>query len=219
MYDGHPLYIGSIDTEKMYKTVNNWYWGNFGSPNIYHDPETRKNAVNFRINLTRLAEQLVEEGKMDKAKNVVDLAMKNFPIEFYLPNDRNGNYFTVEPFADLYYTLGENKKAADIATKLFTKAEEDLKFYKGMKLNEQQEYGSDIIFAFETAYRIIDNCETHKDNATVAVLNKRIAPYEKHFQRYLNAYKQQQESENEMMHKQNQMLQDSTTQTVDSTKQ
>ncbi len=219
MYDGHPLYIGSIDTEKMYKTVNSWYWGNFGSPNIYHDPETRKNAVSFRINLTRLAEQLVEEGKMDKAKNVVDLAMKNFPIEFFLPNDRNGNYFTVEPFADLYYTLGEHKKAADIAVKLFTKAEEDLRFYKGMKLNEQQEYGSDIIFAFETAYRIIDNCKMHNDNATVTALNNRIAPYEKHFQRYLNAYKQQQESENEMTQQEEQMLKDSTTQTIDSTKQ
>src|SRR5690606_507761 len=166
----HPYYIGSIDADKMYKTVNSWYWGNFGSPNIYHDPETRKNAVSFRINLTRLAEQLVEEGKMDKAKNVVDLAMKNFPIEFFLPNDRSGNYFTVEPFADLYYTLGEHKKAADIAVKLFTKAEEDLRFYKGMKLNEQQEYGSDIIFAFETAYRIIDNCKMHNDNATVTAL-------------------------------------------------
>ncbi len=119
----------------------------------------------------------------------------------------------------MYYTLGENKKAADIATKLFTKAEEDLNFYKGMKLNEQQEFASDIIFAFETAYRIIDNCEMHKDTATVAALNKRIAPFEKYFNRYLNAYKQQQQSEAEMMQKEEQMLQDSTAQTIDSTKQ
>ncbi|HLV50404.1 MAG TPA: DUF2723 domain-containing protein, partial [Flavobacterium sp.] len=157
-YDYHPLYIGSIDTDKMYKTVTNWYWGNFGSPNIYHDPETRKNAMNFRINMERLATQLIKEGKMDKAKNIVDLAMKNFPIEYYLPYRNFTPYTTVEPFADLYYILGENKKAAELATKLFTKSEEDLNFYKGMKITEQQEYMYEIIAAFETAYRIIDNC-------------------------------------------------------------
>lgn len=218
-YDIHPLYIGSIDTDKMYKTVTNWYWGNFGSPNIYHDPETRKNAISFRINMERLATQLVKEGKMDKAKNIVDLAMKNFPIEYYIPNDRNGSYFTVEPFADLYYILGENKKAAELASKLFTKSEEDLNFYKGMKITEQQEYMYEIIAAFETAYRIIDNCELHNDTATVAALNNRIAPLEKYFNRYLSAYKQQQQSEAQMEQQQLEMIEDSVTQTVDSVEQ
>ncbi|UUV22749.1 DUF2723 domain-containing protein [Paenimyroides aestuarii] len=218
-YDMHPLYIGSIDTDKMYETVTNWYWGNFGSPNIYHDPETRKNSMNFRINLERLATQLVKEGKTEKAKKIVDLAIQNFPIEYYLPNDRTASYFAVEPFADLYYVLGEKHKAATLATKLFTKAEENLNFYKEMKLNEQREFGMDIINAFETAYRIIDNCKLHKDTATVAALTKRIAPFEKHFNRYLNAYKQQQEAEAEMMQQEQQMLRDSATQTVDSVKQ
>mgnify|MGYP000946997155 CR=1 FL=1 len=212
-YDMHPLYIGSIDTDKMYQTVTNWYWGNFGSPNIYHDPETRKNSRSYRINMERLATQLVKEEKMDKAKNIVDLAMKNFPIDKY------EDYFAVEPFADLYYILGENKKAAEIATKLFTKAEEELNFYKGMGLNEQQEYIYEIIAAFETAYRIIDNCELHKDSATVAALNKRIAPLEKYFNRYLSAYKQQQQSEAQMEQQQREMIEDSVEQTVDSVEQ
>src|SRR5690606_28024815 len=218
-YDYHPLYIGSIDTDKMYKTVTNWYWGNFGSPNIYHDPETRKNAMNFRINMERLATQLIKEGKMNKAKNIVDYIMKHSQIEYYIPNDRNGSYFTVEPFADLYYILGENKKAAELSTKLFIKAEEDLNFYKGMKLNEQQEYVMDIIAAFETAYRIIDNCQMHKDTATVATLNKRIAPFEKYFNRYLSAYKQQQAEAAKMEQQQREMIEDSVTQTVDSVEQ
>src|SRR5690606_4601703 len=217
-YDYHPLYIGSIDTDKMYKTVTNWYWGNFGSPNIYHDPETRKNAMNFRINMERLATQLIKEGKMDKAKNIVDLAMKNFPIEYYLPYRNFTPYTTVEPFADLYYILGENKKAAELATKLFTKSEEDLNFYKGMKITEQQEYMYEIIAAFETAYRIIDNCELHNDTATVAALNNRIAPLEKYFNRYLSAYKQQQ-SEAQMEQQQLEMIEDSVTQTEDSVEQ
>ena len=215
----HPLYIGTIDTEKMYQTVTNWYWGNFGSPDIYHDPETRKNGMSFRMSLNRLAEKLVEEGKMDKAKDIVDLAMKNFPIEYYIPSDSHGSYFIVEPFADLYYVLGENEKAAEIATQLYTKAEEELNFYKGMKINEQEGYVMEIIAAFETAYRIIDNCDLRKDQKTVTTLNNRIAPFEKYFDRYLQAYRQQQAQRLELMRQQQAMMEDSMQATIDTVEQ
>jgi hypothetical protein len=33
--------MGQIDADKMYKVMK-WDWGNSESPNIYHDPETRK---------------------------------------------------------------------------------------------------------------------------------------------------------------------------------
>ena len=137
--------------------------------------------------------------------------MKNFPIDYY------GIYITVEPFADLYYRLGKNKEAADIAIKLANKAIEDLKFYQGMGVTEQQENGYEIIQAFETIYRITDNCKLNKDTATVAKLNGLVAPYEKIFARYLNAYKQQEQQQTEMMRKQQEMMRDTATQAVDST--
>ena len=210
---GNPYDIGTIDTDKMYKIVTNWYWGNFGSSTIYHDPQTRTESRLYLMNLERLARQLIEERQMQKAEKIIDLAMENFPIEYYIPYNNMIKYVFTEPYADLYYKVGNNKKAAEMATKLYTKAEEDLRFYKGMKLNEQQDYVSNIIFAFETAYRIIDNCELHNDTATVATLNKRIAPYEKYFQRYLNAYEQQKqrrlEYERQMKQQEQESIQDS----------
>src|SRR5690606_27195598 len=134
--------------------------------------------------------------------------------EYYIPNDSNGSYFIVEPFADLYYVLGEDKKAAEIATQLYTKAEETLNFYKGMSINEQQEFGMEIIANFETVYRIIDNCKLHKDQKTVTALNNRIAPFEKYFDRYLKAYKQQ-AAQMEMEHRNQQMIEDSVQETID----
>lgn len=211
MYDGHPLYIGTVDADKMYDIVNKWYWGNFGSTTIYHDPETRRNSMMYRTNLTRLAEQLIVDGKNDKAEKVIETAMKNFPIDYY------GIYVTVEPFADLYYKLGKTKEASDIAIKLTNKAIEDLKFYQGMGVTEQQENGYEIIQAFETVYRIVDNCKLNKDVATTTKLNALVAPYEKIFARYLNAYKQNQQQEIEMMRKQQEMMRDTATQAVDST--
>ena len=122
-------------------------------------------------------------------------------------------YEFVEPFADLYYAINKKDKATSLAVELFTKSEEKLLFYKGMKATEQNQYGYEIIESFNTAYRIIDNCEMHKDTATVAALKKRILPYEKYFQRYLNAYEQQKqekmEYERHMKQQEQESLQDS----------
>ena len=187
----NPYDIGTIDTDKMYEIVTNWYWGNFGSPNIYHDSQTRTESRIYLMNLDRLARQLIEEGQKEKAEKVLNLALENFPIEYYIPYNNMVKYVFTEPFADLYYKVGNNEKAAEIAIKLYTKAEEDLFFYKGMKPAEQNQYGYEIIETFKTAYRIIDNCEMNKDAETETALKKRILPYEKYFKRYLDAYEQQ----------------------------
>jgi hypothetical protein len=50
--DAAPLDMGQIDADKMYAKVMKWDWGNSESPNIYHDPETRKNSVNYRSYLS-----------------------------------------------------------------------------------------------------------------------------------------------------------------------
>src|SRR5690606_20716034 len=77
------LDMGRIDSEKMYNIVMGWDWGNAGSGDIYHDTETRKNSISYRSNLARLAEQLLIEGKTKKAEDILDLAMKNMPVEYY----------------------------------------------------------------------------------------------------------------------------------------
>ncbi len=210
--NGDPFNIGTIDSEKLYKTVTNWYWGNFDSPTIYHDPQTRKEALMFKIQLRRLAEQLIIEEQFDKAEVILDLAVNKFPIKYYKPYSEL-QYELVEPFADLYYAINKKDKAVAVAVELFTKSEEKLLFYKGMKPAEQNQYGYEIIETFNTAYRIIDNCEMHKDAKTVAALKKRILPYEKYFKRYLDAYEQQKaeqlEYERQMKQQQQESLQDS----------
>ncbi|MBQ0740447.1 hypothetical protein J9332_39835, partial [Aquimarina celericrescens] len=86
--------MGRIDTDLMYKNVTSWDWGNSGDPNIYHDPETRKNSITYRSNLARLVEALIQEEKKEKAKEILDLAMEKMPIEYY-------EYYTlVEPYVN-----------------------------------------------------------------------------------------------------------------------
>ncbi|RTY90049.1 DUF2723 domain-containing protein [Flavobacterium sp. GT3R68] len=141
--DQSQLDMGKIDSDKMYDIVMKWDWGNGDSPTIYHDPETRKNSISYRTNMARLMEQLVNEGKKEKAKKIIDLAMAKMPLEHY-------DYYTmVEPFAGGYYAIGEKQKARQLLTQLMTKYQENLKYYRNMKSSEQGVIAIDIVTDIE----------------------------------------------------------------------
>ena len=178
--DPNPLNIGGIDTEKMYETVTNWNWGNYGSEEIYHDPETRKNSLFFRIYMARLSEQLIAEGQLRKAKDIVDLAIENFPIDYY------GNYETVEPFAEMYYVLGEKQKADEIISRLTTKYDEQLYFYQSMKPDEQNEYGYEVLSNLHRMENLILMAREF-DSTITSPIEEKLKGYRDYFVRFLRA--------------------------------
>jgi hypothetical protein len=92
-----------------------WQWGNGELTTIYHDPETRKNSISYRTNMARLTQQLINEGKTEKAKKIIDLALTKMPMDYY-------SYYTMlEPFAAAYYEVGEKAKARALLDKLTNK--------------------------------------------------------------------------------------------------
>ena len=141
--EGNPYDMGYIDTEKTYKIINQWTWGNSGSEKIYHDPETRKNALSYRNNLSRLMEALIEEKKFDKAEKVIEIAMKNMPIDYF------EYYTTVEPFAEGYYKIGKIEEARKILNQLIKKYQEKIKFFNSQSEKQKAFYRREI-------YREID---------------------------------------------------------------
>lgn len=173
-----PLDMGRIDSEKMYDIVMKWDWGNSESPNIYHDPETRKNSITYRTNLARLMEQLINEGKIEKAKNVIQLAMTKMPLEFF------GYYTMLEPFAGGYYEVGEKEKARKLLDRLMTKYKENLTFYKGLKPSQQSAIAVDIVSDIER-YRSL--LQVMKDRGDIEFYEKNRSvfnTYNKMFDRF-----------------------------------
>lgn len=138
-----PMDMGQIDSDKMYDIVMKWDWGNSGSTSIYHDPETRKNSISYRTNMARLMELLINEGKNDKAKKIIDMAMKEMPI------DQFGFYTFLEPFAGGYYEVGEKQKARDILTKVSKKYQESLTHFKTYSIQAQEDHYIDIVTDIE----------------------------------------------------------------------
>lgn len=122
--DPYSIEMGRIDSEKMYKIVMDWDWGNSSSDAIYHDPETRKNSISYRTNLARLAHQLITEGKTAKAKEVLDLAMREMPIEHF------GFYTMLDPFIEAYYRINEKAKAHEIIAYVANTYQQRLVYFK-----------------------------------------------------------------------------------------
>ena len=176
--DGSQFEMGQIDSDKMYDIVMKWDWGNGESPKIYHDPETRKNSISYRTNLSRLMQQLIIEGKTAKAKKVIDLAMTKMPLEYY------GYYTTLEPFAAGYYKVNEKQKARQMLTQLAKKYQQNIHYYSTLSSSEQNSLYMDIISDIERYRGLLEvmkesgDSEFYKSNSTT------FNSYNKLFERY-----------------------------------
>ncbi|MCL6274842.1 DUF2723 domain-containing protein [Muricauda sp. 2012CJ35-5] len=164
--------MGRIDSDLMYNIIKKWDWGNSGDTGIYHDPQTRSQGLSFRSNLARLLEQLLQENKIDKASEVIDIAMTNMPVESY------GFYAFVEPYMDGYYKVGEKEKARALFEKLKKVYQERLEYYSGIPLDEQYEQLDEVLADMQAYRRIIDilieNQDRDKATSETLIFNEYI---------------------------------------------
>ena len=172
--------MGRVDGDLMYDIVKKWDWGNAGSPAIYHDPQTRIQALTFRGNLARLTETLINENKIEKAKDVINIAIENMPV------DNFGYYAFVEPFVDGYFKVGETEKARKLFQKLKNIYQERLDYYANLPFEEQRMFLDEIIPDLEAYSRNIDILITNQDKDTAEketlIFNEYIAKFERFYQ-------------------------------------
>ncbi|MFK5983659.1 MAG: DUF2723 domain-containing protein [Flavobacteriaceae bacterium] len=135
---GNPFDMGRVDSDKMYDIVMNWDWGNSGSPDIYHDVETRRNGITYRSNLSRLADALTEEGKNNKAETILDLAMEKMPVDDF------EFYSLLEPFVIGYYKIDRKEKAHQVYDSVVKHYQEHLEFYASLSYKRQEALGDEI---------------------------------------------------------------------------
>ena len=95
-------------------------------------------------------ETLIAENKIDEAKDVINIAMENMPVEHYY------FYAFVEPFVDGYYKVGETQKARELFGKLKKVYQEHLEYYANIPLDEQYDKIDDILSDMQAYRRNID---------------------------------------------------------------
>jgi len=120
-YQG-PFEMGRINPDVMYEHVKKWNWGSI-TDDIYLDPETRKNSVNFRNGLNRLANAFAEKGDTAKAIEIIDLSMEKMPAGKF------GSQGMLMDFVKAYYKLGEKQKARELEETIITQVQEKLVYF------------------------------------------------------------------------------------------
>ena len=174
----NPFDMGRVNTEKMYNIVKNWDWGNMGSEDIYHDPETRKNSITYRSNLARLTENLLNEGDTIHAEEILDLGMKHMPVEHY-------EYYTLlEPFITGYYEVNKPAKAREIWEKVAKKYQENLEFFSEWEVDRQYRYADEIITDMERYRGLVDMMMVYEDRETAQKKAEEFNSYLKLFRHF-----------------------------------
>ena len=118
-----------LDSEKMYDNLmNKFKFGGIDKPGIYIDENAMRMCHSHRRIFSQLVQQLVREGKKDKAKAALDYAEKMIPA-YNVPYDwQNG----AVQMAESYYQLGDSAKADEMMKTLADKAVEYLTWYLSM---------------------------------------------------------------------------------------
>lgn len=121
---------GRVATDILYNNLmKKFKWGGMDKGEIYMDENNLRMTMNLRNNFSRLADALVEEGKQDKAAEVLDYCMKVMP-KINVPY----NYFLI-PVAEAYYKAGKPEKANEIVKELSKIYSNDMEFYLALKGN------------------------------------------------------------------------------------
>ena len=117
------------NTEKMYDNVmNKFKWGGVDKPGVYIDENVMRMCKSYRMALfNKLAEDLVKEGKNEKALNVLNKCMEVLPPE-NVPLD-----YTALSTGELYYALDQDEKAEEIFTGIAENAMRNIDWFFRLK--------------------------------------------------------------------------------------
>lgn len=115
-----------IDSEKMYDNLmNKFKFGGIENPKVYIDENIMRMCYTHRRLFGMLVNQLLKEGKKDKALKALDYSEKVIPGNTVPHDFQSGS----KDMAEAYYILGENAKGAKIMDDIATKSVEYLTWY------------------------------------------------------------------------------------------
>jgi len=160
--------IGRIDPEKMYENVKKWEWGNINDREIYLDEQTKRNAISLRNSLMRLSREFAKEGDTIKALEVLDLSLEKLPIEYF------DHYSLSLEYPEMYYKLGDVKKARSSAEMLIRLFRDNLIWYSTFSQEDFNIIFEDFDLTFRYLYKgVLDQIMEHdKDEEYIKSVQK-----------------------------------------------
>jgi hypothetical protein len=126
----NPNLEGGVASDLMYENMmNKFQWGNMDTHDIYMDENNRRMTSNLRLQFSHLAEQLITEGKKDKAVEVLDKCMNVMP-EKNVPYDQPQIMWTL---SELYYEAGDSVKGLSLAKRMYELNSQELNYFNSLE--------------------------------------------------------------------------------------
>ncbi|HEY8404217.1 MAG TPA: DUF2723 domain-containing protein [Flavobacteriales bacterium] len=125
----NPNIDGGVGTDIMYENMmTKFQWGNMDKEDIYLDENNRRMTTNLRLQFGHLAEQLIEEGKLDSAKAVLHKSLEVMP-EKNVPYEQPQIMWQV---ADMLYQAGDSIKALELTKRLVELNDQHIRYFESL---------------------------------------------------------------------------------------
>ena len=156
--------LGIINTEKSYDLyVNKFIWGGGERNDVYFDEPNRHEFLTYRFDASFIANQLIAEGKKDKAIQVLDKVMSGITEHSYAYD------YTAYFIAAGYYHAGAIAKANALADKIVRNAADDVNWVASLNEDGRASLADDVKQQFQimqslssTAYQVGDTVTAKK---------------------------------------------------------
>ncbi len=180
-YTGEPLFLytmmahGTTNTGILWDNLMNKYdYQTLTVSNVYYDETARRPLVSYRNNFTRLANALIQEGKTDSARTVLNRCIKLLP-ETVLNYDAS-----MVPVMKAFFEAGDSVQGAALAANLLDKNEKEFKYYMSFNAKKKAVLTNEITNLYRTTYFINEILQTNNQNALAErgkALFSMIGPY------------------------------------------
>ena len=146
---------GQVNSDRMYDLfMNKFKWGGIDEYDVYLNEDNRRMLNNFRNNFGRLASALVKENKPDSAEKVMDYCLEK------IDNNTLAYEFTLLPFIESYYRIGEDEKANHHLEILAENLNQEMTYYTSLGEKAAQ-FSRDIRRNMYIIKNLADTAEAH----------------------------------------------------------
>jgi hypothetical protein len=163
---------GRVNTDQAFENImTKWAWGNFDKERLFVNKSYLPSLQTMQMTFMRVGQQLVAEGKKDKALQLADKFFEVFPRMNFQHNQFSAYV------AELYFRCDQPQKGADKVREIAGDMEQQFRFYASQDADMQKAYQQDASFAMGTVETLMRAAYLGKDQALVAELEKQFAPY------------------------------------------
>jgi hypothetical protein len=164
---------GRVDADKVHdNVVNKWKWGNFDKMRLYVDNSYGASVQAQKMIIWRAAEEMLAEGKNDKAVAITDAYFTGFP-DMNFPYDAR-----TLPHINVYIRAGAIEKAKEHLRILANRSVENMVFFDSLDEDDLKAgFSLDQRLTASAIGEILKVSKTMKDDAFAQEMESLLAPY------------------------------------------